>query len=498
MGTSFFHESHFQGLLERVRERGRANVAQRVADQVSRLFHQSDISDPHHSQLTCNSSHEDNKTDSLASTIIGSGKHSEVGVAKKQEGVIQNLSELSAREGRGRQSGTKEVNRISVSECGGGRNSEGSGTPMVIVDDCGSGSSAKNDSLPLREFLLNENMVNMERHVVTAANNHNHSNVCEPDHGLREIVKEQHSTTTTKSSGGIGQKNNGNYNNNKLHTQSDERGGGVGSNTATYNGCYGSPVTATAVSGKGRHATFANSPVPVATSSEPGNSRRLSDVTGATTRTQGSSPSSLSLVSNSHVCVKLCSLIKAQLVKAHGEVTRRFGGNQGLITLSDAFNTRSPIDSGSHKDENEAEDEECKVDITIGKKRGKETLVLTETSKRERGWDLPETCHSKAEETKLQPSSVTASTTELPLLSEKVKDGLMDMFHALSRLGGGQNQPTGLKSSEAMEKEEVLAVSTTAPSVPVPVDEKTGQGKADPVQNPGAEGNEKSCGEGKI
>ncbi|XP_015597896.1 (E3-independent) E2 ubiquitin-conjugating enzyme UBE2O [Cephus cinctus] len=42
MGTSFFHESHFQGLLERVRERGRANVAQRMADQVTRLFtHQS-------------------------------------------------------------------------------------------------------------------------------------------------------------------------------------------------------------------------------------------------------------------------------------------------------------------------------------------------------------------------------------------------------------------------------------------------------------------------
>lgn len=40
MGTMFFHESHFQGLLERVRERGRTNLAQRVADQVHRLFTQ--------------------------------------------------------------------------------------------------------------------------------------------------------------------------------------------------------------------------------------------------------------------------------------------------------------------------------------------------------------------------------------------------------------------------------------------------------------------------
>lgn len=46
MGTSFFHECHFQGLLERVRERGRANVAQRMADQVTRLFtHKSDGSE---------------------------------------------------------------------------------------------------------------------------------------------------------------------------------------------------------------------------------------------------------------------------------------------------------------------------------------------------------------------------------------------------------------------------------------------------------------------
>ena len=34
MGTSFFHESHFQGLLEHVRERGRANFVQRMADHV--------------------------------------------------------------------------------------------------------------------------------------------------------------------------------------------------------------------------------------------------------------------------------------------------------------------------------------------------------------------------------------------------------------------------------------------------------------------------------
>lgn len=55
MGTTFFHESHFQGLLERVRERGRANVAQRVADQVNRLFNQLDDRDGRGMERLCDS-----------------------------------------------------------------------------------------------------------------------------------------------------------------------------------------------------------------------------------------------------------------------------------------------------------------------------------------------------------------------------------------------------------------------------------------------------------
>lgn len=46
--------------------------------------------------------------------------------------------------------------------------------------------------------------------------------------------------------------------------------------------------------------------------------------------------------SNNAVCVRLCSLIKAQLVKAHAEVTRRYGGQQLPMTLSDAANSVSP------------------------------------------------------------------------------------------------------------------------------------------------------------
>jgi hypothetical protein len=499
MGTSFFHESHFQGLLERVRERGRANVAQRVADQVSRLFHQSDVSNVHASLLTCTNSHEDNKfsnnvSDPLGSAVVGGGKHSEMGVAKKEEGVIQNVSEVSAVEVNG-------VSEFSAHRIGG---------PEMTVDDCNVvsastvnkdrsiGSGANNDLHPSKEFLLSENLVNLERRVITAANNHNCSSRHESDDVLREIVTEPHCTTTTKSNGGSGQRNNGNHNN-KLHAQNDERGGGVASNAAKHNGCYGS---AAVVSGKGRHSTFPSSPAPLATASEPHNPRRLSDVGGAAAGTAGGSPLSLSLVSNSHVCVKLCSLIKAQLVKAHGEVTRRFGGNQGLMTLSDAFNTRSPIDSGNHKEENEVEEDGCKVDVPVGKKRDKETRVPTETRKPERAWDKPET-HSEAEEIKPQPSSVATSTAaDLPLLSVKVKDGVKDMLHVLSRLGGGQvvpsqNQPTGIKPAQVAEKEQAPAPSTTA-AVVAPIEDAEGRGKTNPVQHPGEEVADESCGEGKI
>lgn len=489
MGTSFFHESHFQGLLERVRERGRANVAQRVADQVSRLFHQSDVSNVHPSLWSCTSSHEDstlsNKvSDPVDSSVAGGDKHSEMGVARKQEGVLENVCE-----GGGIHNGMKEVNSVSVSECSDHRTG-GPGVTVVsasaVNKDRSNGCNASIDSLPSREFLLSENLVNLERRVITAANNHNCSNLRESDDVLREIMMEPHCTATSKSGGTSGQRNSGNYSNNKLHAHNEDRGGGVGSNTAKHNGCYGSPVN---MSAKGRHSTFANSPTPLVAASEPHNSRQLSDVGGAAVAgTAGGSALSLSLVSNSHVCVKLCSLIKAQLVKAHGEVTRRFGGNQGIMTLSDAFNTRSPVDSGSHRDENEAEEDGCKLDVPVAKKRERESHAATESSRKpDRAGDTPE----------------SSAAAELPLLSDKVKDGLKDMFHALSRLGGGQpvvlsqNQPTGVKSVEVAEKDGV-SVTSTATAVVAPVEDKEGQGKAVPIQHPGEEMADRSCGEGTI
>lgn len=488
MGTSFFHESHFQGLLERVRERGRANVAQRVADQVSRLFHQSDDSDACHSQLTFSNCFEDsnhvNKVpDPPGNTVIGSSKRLAVGAANNQEGTIQDVSDVSAREGRSRQRTNREVNGVSVLACGGSTSD-----PVTVVANCtvnGSGGTF-NDSHPSREVTVSENLMTIEQRVVTAADGRNCGAVREPDG--RQTVKGQHGHASKVDGGSA------NHGGKESRVKSDVRQSAVTRNVAAHNGCYGLSVT---VSAKGRHATFPdNTPVNVTSSSEAHKSRHLLDVAGATVGTQCGSSLSLSLVSNSHVCVKLCSLIKAQLVKAHGEVTRRFGGNQGLMTLSDAFNTRSPVDNGSNKDGSVAEDEQQEADVPADKKMGKEAVV-TETVKPQEEPHSRETIHSASEDVKPASSSI-AATTELPLLSEKVKDGLKDMLQVLSRLGGGQpavsqGQPSGVKSSEGAEKEEALAGSAASA-----VGQKAGHGSAEPAQNCAEEGSDEVCGEGRC
>lgn len=51
MGTSFFHEEHFQGLVERVRKGGNPSTAERVKDQKIRLFNESPIPSPAAAEL---------------------------------------------------------------------------------------------------------------------------------------------------------------------------------------------------------------------------------------------------------------------------------------------------------------------------------------------------------------------------------------------------------------------------------------------------------------
>lgn len=51
MGTAFFHEEHFQGLVERVRQGGNPSTAERVRDQKTRLFNESPSPSPAAAEL---------------------------------------------------------------------------------------------------------------------------------------------------------------------------------------------------------------------------------------------------------------------------------------------------------------------------------------------------------------------------------------------------------------------------------------------------------------
>ncbi|XP_075230933.1 (E3-independent) E2 ubiquitin-conjugating enzyme UBE2O isoform X3 [Lycorma delicatula] len=273
MGTTFFHESHFQGLLERVRERGRANVAQRVADQVSRLFNQPEP---------------------------GSDLH------------LQNSLHVTA-------DGELESQQISESSNSNSDSGVMSGSPP-----------SSKEALVSSEF-LNENLASLELRIVTAANNSKNaeSNKQHRTSNSPRVINDAEVMTDSKHKG-IG----------KTQRQESDRTVVGKSSRIISDGppeacCDHKLIVSSEMkqhSNKSLNSTDNPSNNGCCDSDHP----------------YAAKESSSSAVCNSHVCVKLCSLILAQLVKAHTEVVRRFGGNsQGGMTLSDAANTVSP--SGSNE-----------------------------------------------------------------------------------------------------------------------------------------------------
>lgn len=207
MGTSFFHESHFQGLLERVRERGRANVAQRMADQVTRLFtHKSDGSEENA---------EKNSTEN--SNGIQSGSNNSENIITTVTDMTEPTDNENDEDNNTQNAKTEEsVNRLFINV---NPNPEDSGLYSAENSKKESGSSESSG-----EFLLSEDVNNL------------------PDRTVEKAEANKSSKT-------------------QLHITSSH-------------------------------------------------------------------------VASSQVCVKLCTLIKAQLVLAHAEVSRRFGLSK--MSLSDA------------------------------------------------------------------------------------------------------------------------------------------------------------------
>ncbi|KAK2588919.1 hypothetical protein KPH14_001776 [Odynerus spinipes] len=233
MGTSFFHESHFQGLLERVRERGRANVAQRMADQVTRLFTQKSDG----SEENINKENADNPN-------IMQNTHSTI------ERIVTNVMDVATASNKSTEDSNKKQNKgeaessnqlfINVNP-----NPEDSGLYSAENSKKESGSSESSG-----EFLLSEDVNNVSERILHAQ--------------TTESVK----TETDKAA--------------KMQM----------------------------------HITSSH-------------------------------------VASSHVCVKLCTLIKAQLVLAHAEVSKRFG--LAKMSLSDAAKGSSPHKKQKKEEEKHTE-----------------------------------------------------------------------------------------------------------------------------------------------
>ncbi|XP_029665719.1 (E3-independent) E2 ubiquitin-conjugating enzyme-like [Formica exsecta] len=248
MGTSFFHECHFQGLLERVRERGRANVAQRMADQVTRLFTPK-------SEYPEESLDKDNSKNSRSSD-----DQCAISVPEEQVATIINRSEIdntiNTENNTKKQDDEKPINQLFIRP---NPNPEDSGLYSAENSKKESGSSESSG-----EFLMSEDVNN-------------------------------------------------------------------------------APECSSMLSG--------------ANLSDKTELNRMKKVPTSLVTSQN--------VGTSHVCVKLCNLIKAQLVLAHAEVSRRFG--LGRMSLSDAEKT-SPRKKQKGEEEEErmeamTDPSECSVEI---------------------------------------------------------------------------------------------------------------------------------------
>lgn len=247
MGTSFFHECHFQGLLERVRERGRANVAQRMADQVTRLFTpKSEYPEESLDNLKISSNSDDQCTNNMPD---------------KQDAFIDTLeinNVTSVENTIKKQSNEESVSRLLIHT---NPNPEDSGLYSAENSKKGSGSSESSG-----EFLMSEDTNNAPECSFTT------------DATLPEQAMEVNRTKRTP------------------------------------------PTNLTS-----------------------------------------------SQVGTSHVCVKLCNLIKAQLVLAHAEVSKRFGLGRMSLSDSNSLRKKQKDEEQEEKNVNEttvaAEPSECSIDI---------------------------------------------------------------------------------------------------------------------------------------
>ncbi|KAK3930467.1 (E3-independent) E2 ubiquitin-conjugating enzyme [Frankliniella fusca] len=402
MNTSFFHEKHFEGLLEKVRERGRVNVAQRVADQVSRLFHpntsSTPLSDPdaeafpelavtlqlaeqinelvqsqlssaaqippknsnnfldklyeHHHSLkkvsqhirqlfqnslcprntsqdkdACNNEKQDGPSSHETFRVLGEAKFNACDFGGSDSSKTYTLRLIFIHPDDNTSAPVKSAN-------GGGNSSPLCSSPAtqdslktdeeldlerdvsdhpIQLDESDRNRQSLPEKITSGEFLA-ESLSSLERRVSVAA-----AAAVAP--GSTRRLARKMSVILSKFGGSVRCE--------LLAGDEVVYSKDLGSPRARSNTCPSAQPSPNKISSSD------------STRDESCSAIQASEEMALASSSDAEDPAD-NANSNNAVCVRLCSLIKAQLVKAHAEVTRRYGGQQLPMTLSDAANSVSP------------------------------------------------------------------------------------------------------------------------------------------------------------
>ncbi|KAJ1526736.1 hypothetical protein ONE63_008315 [Megalurothrips usitatus] len=404
MNTAFFHEKHFEGLLEKVRERGRVNVAQRVADQVSRLFHPNSISsnmppsDPDAEmfpelavtmqlaeqinelvQSQCSAAQSSPKASNFFLDKLYEHHHSLKKVSQHIRQLFQNslcprnstqdkdACNNEKQDGSSSQERYRILGEATFNACDFGESDSSKTYTLRLIfvhpDDASSTPVKSRDGASSSQHTPSPTLLDVLPKSITEC-----ASDCDVSETPEKVDKDHHPLPDKISSGEFLAESLSSLekrvsvaaaaavapgSTKKLARRMSSILSKFGSvrcellvgDEVVYSKDLGSPRLRPNQSPSVQTPASKVSPLD-ASRDESCSSTQTSEELNVTTVSDSEDTAvaaeSATANSNNAVCVRLCSLIKAQLVKAHAEVTRRYGGQQLPMTLSDAANSVSP------------------------------------------------------------------------------------------------------------------------------------------------------------
>lgn len=406
MGTSFFHENNFRGLLERVREKGRASVGSKVAEQVSRLFQISNDNPSYRipsERIILSYDFDKDKTKSLDADMSNFIQATETCL---DDGNALNFSKILPEIAKG-VNDNAENNKVIINN---ELNNEKTKQILDINGDITEEIDRVNKTIDNLSDTLNKeileqstrNLNNLEIDSLEISKVNSTVNSKLKDDKVDEITSKAGNQEDECCNNA--EKSPGSANGQLIQSSSADDSGVFEHSTASAD-------TTSTDNCNCCSKTYSQNLKVQDTSETQGNDKVQLDpkkasyiIAAAGTkslhsqfdkRTSGKakyqiqsiiSPLTLDkeaqLDSNSNdcnpsqVCAKLCALIKSQLVKAHAEVTRRFQGDKIQVTLSevDSENITSPNEPKTNENEIVGEDQAKEEKTEISNKEEKVEL----------------------------------------------------------------------------------------------------------------------------